>query len=151
MQYVGAISKMTEWSVSFQDKPFNITVIRVYTQSLMPKKLKLNVLWRPKRPSRTNTIKRCPFLHGDLEGKSRKSRYTWSNRQVWPWSTKWSRTKANRVFSIENTGHSKHPFPVTKDDSTHGHPKWDEVRLINTEVRLIIIFIAENGEALYSQ
>ena len=30
MQYLGAISKMTEWSVCFQGKPFNITVIQVY-------------------------------------------------------------------------------------------------------------------------
>ena len=30
MQYLGAVSKTTEWSVSFQGKPFNITVIQVY-------------------------------------------------------------------------------------------------------------------------
>ena len=56
------------------------------------------VLWRPARRSRTNTKNRCPFHHRELECKSRKSRDTWSNRQVWPWSTKWSRTKANRVL-----------------------------------------------------
>ena len=30
MQYLDAISKMTEWSVHFQGKPFNITVTQVY-------------------------------------------------------------------------------------------------------------------------
>ena len=30
MQYLDAVSKMTEWSVCFQGKPFNITVIHVY-------------------------------------------------------------------------------------------------------------------------
>ena len=30
MQYLDAISKTTEWSVCFQGKPFNITVIQVY-------------------------------------------------------------------------------------------------------------------------
>ena len=30
MQYVDAISKSTEWSVCFQGKPFNITVIQAY-------------------------------------------------------------------------------------------------------------------------
>ena len=30
MQYLGAISKMTECSLRFQGKPFNITVIQVY-------------------------------------------------------------------------------------------------------------------------
>ena len=28
MQYLDAVSKMTEWSVCFQGKPFNITVIQ---------------------------------------------------------------------------------------------------------------------------
>ena len=30
MQYLGAISRTTEWSLRFQGKPFNITVIQVY-------------------------------------------------------------------------------------------------------------------------
>ena len=30
MQYLDTISKTTEWSVSFQGKPFNITVIQAY-------------------------------------------------------------------------------------------------------------------------
>ena len=60
------------------------------------------VLWKPTRPFRTNTQKRCPFHYRGLEYKSRKSRDTWSNMQVWPWSTKWKRAKANRVCQ-ENT------------------------------------------------
>ena len=39
-------------------------------------------IWRPTRPSRANTRKRCPFHHRGLECKSRKSRDTWTNRQV---------------------------------------------------------------------
>ena len=31
MQYLEGISKMTEWSVCFQSKPFNIRVIQVYS------------------------------------------------------------------------------------------------------------------------
>ena len=30
MQHLDAISKTTEWSLRFQGKPFNITVIQVY-------------------------------------------------------------------------------------------------------------------------
>ena len=33
-----------------------------------------------------------------LEYKSRKSRDTCINRQAWPWRTKWSRAKANRLL-----------------------------------------------------
>ena len=71
------------------------------------------VLWRPTRPFRTNTTKRCPFHYRGLECKSRKSRNTWSNRQIWPWSTEWSRAKANRAFQenalvIANTLFQQH-------------------------------------------
>ena len=77
------------------------------------------VLWRPTRPSRTNTQKRCPFHYRRLECKTRKSRDTWSNRQIWPWSAKWSRSKANRVLPREHTGHSKHPLPTTQEKTLH--------------------------------
>ena len=59
------------------------------------------------------------FHHRGLECKSRKSRDTWSNRQVWPWSKKWSRAKANRVLPRECTGHSKHPLPTTQKTTLH--------------------------------
>ena len=72
------------------------------------------VLWRPTRPSRTNTQKRCPFHHRGLECKSRKSRDTRNHRQIWLWSTKWSRPKANVVLPREYTGHGRHPLPTTQ-------------------------------------
>ena len=77
------------------------------------------VLWRPTRPSRTNTQKRCPFHYRGLECKSRKSRDTWSNMQIWPWNTKWSREKANRVLPREHTGHCKHSLPITQEKTLH--------------------------------
>ena len=80
---------------------------------------KLKVLWRPTRPSRTNSLKRFPFHYRGLGCKSRKSRDTWSNRQIWPWSTKWSRSKANRVLPRECTGHSKHTLPTTQQTTLH--------------------------------
>ena len=52
------------------------------------------------------------FHHRGLECKSRKSKSTWSNRQAWPWSTKWSWADANRVLQREHTGHDKHPLPT---------------------------------------
>ena len=97
------------------------------------------VVWKPTRPSRTNTKNICPFHHRGEECKSRKSRDSWSNRQVWPWSTKWSTAKANRVLSREHTDHSKDPFPTTQD-STHGHHQ-----MLNTEIILIIFFAVEDG------
>ena len=63
------------------------------------------VLERSIRTSRTNTKKICPFHHRGLESKSRKSRGSQDTWQVWPWSTKWSRAKANRVLTREHAGH----------------------------------------------
>ena len=51
--------------------------------------------------------------------KSRKSRNTWSNRQIWPWSTEWSGAKTNRVLPRECTGHSKHPLATTQEKTLH--------------------------------
>ena len=42
-------------------------------------------------------------------------RDTWSNRQIWPWSTKGSRAKANRVLTREGTGYHKYPLPTTQE------------------------------------
>ena len=121
----------------------------------MLKKLNWKVLWRPTRPFRTNTQKRCPLHYRSLpdpmncslpgssvhgicqarvlewgaiafsvhyraqECKSRKSRTTWSNRQIWPWSMKWSRAKANRILPREHTGHSKHPLSTTQEKTLY--------------------------------
>ena len=65
------------------------------------------------------TQKRCPFHYRGMECKSRKSRNTWSNRQIRPWSTEWSRAKANRLLPRECTGHSKHPLPTTPEKILH--------------------------------
>ena len=68
---------------------------------------------------------RCPFHCRRLECKNRKSRDTWSNRQVWPWRTKWSRAKANRVLPREHTGHSKYPLSTTQETTLHmGITRW---------------------------
>ena len=132
-------------SVRLRGKPFNITVIQEYAPTCNAEDGSWTVLWRPTRPFRTNTQKRCPLHYKGLECKSRKSRNTWSNRQIWPWNAEWSRAKTNRVLPGKCTGHSKHPLPTTQD-STHGHHQ-----MVNTEIRLILFFPPKDGEALYSQ
>ena len=75
--------------------------------------------WRPTRPSRTNIRKTCSFPHRGEECKRKNSRDTGKNRQIWPWSTKQSRWKANRVLPREHTGHNKQPLPTTKEKTLH--------------------------------
>ena len=63
--------------------------------------------------------KRCPSHYRGLECKSRKSRDTWRNRQIWLWSTKRSRAKANRVLPRECIRHSKYALPTTQEKTLH--------------------------------
>ena len=84
----------------------------------MLKKLKLTGS-RPTRSSTANTKTRRPFHQRGLKCKRRKSRDTWNNKQVWPWSTKWSRAKANRVLPREHTSHGKHPLSTIQEMILH--------------------------------
>ena len=105
-------------SVCFQGKPFNSNP-NLYPKHQCRKSWSWMIMWRPTRPSRTNTQKRWPLYHRGLGRKSRKSRNTWSNMQIWPWNTEWSRAKANRVLPREHTGHGKHPLPTTQEKTLH--------------------------------
>ena len=102
-------------SVCFQGKPFNIMVIQVYAptsnageaerfyedlQDLLELTPKIDIL----------------FIIGDW---STKVRDTWSNRQIWPWSTKRSRAKAYRILPRECTDHSKHTLPTIQEKTLH--------------------------------
>ena len=107
-------------SVRFQGKLFNITVIQVYAPTSNAEETEVDQFYEDLQELRELTRKkRHPFHHRGLKCKSRKSRDTWSNRQVWPWSTKWSRTKANRILSREHTGHNKHPLLTTQEMTLH--------------------------------
>ena len=76
-------------SVRFQGKPFNITVIQVYAPTSNTEEAEVEWFYEDLQDLLEQTPqKRCPFHYRGLECKSRKSRYTCSNRQIWPWSTK---------------------------------------------------------------
>ena len=80
-------------SVRFQGKPFSITVIQVYALTSNAEEAEVEQFYEDlhdllELTSKKQTKKRCPFHHRELEYKSRKSRDTRCNRQVWPWSTK---------------------------------------------------------------
>ena len=82
------------------------------------------------------------FSSWGLEFKSTKSRVTWSNRQVWPWGTKWSKAKANRILPREGNGHNKHPLPPTQEKTLHMDiTRWSIL------IRLIIFFAAKDGRS----
>ena len=74
-------------SVRFQSKPFNITVIQVYAPTSNAEEAEVEWFYEDLQDLLELTCKkRCPFNYTGLECKSRKSRNTWNNRQIWPWS-----------------------------------------------------------------
>ena len=58
------------------------------------------------------------LIIGDWNAKV-GSREIPSNRQIFPWSTEWSRAKANRILPREHTGHNKHPLPTIQEKTLH--------------------------------
>ena len=89
MLCLDASSKTTEYLfVSFQGKPFSITVIQVYALSSKAEEAEAEQFYEDLQGLLELTPpKRCPFHFRGLECKSRKARNIWSNRQIWPWST----------------------------------------------------------------
>ena len=104
----------------FQGKAFNITVIQIYAPTTNVEEAEVEWFYED-LPDLLELIprKRCSFHQRGLKCKSRKSKVTWNNRQVWPWSTKWNREKASRVLPRECTDHSKHPLPTTQETTLH--------------------------------
>ena len=77
-------------SVQFQGKPFNMMIIQVYAPTVDAEEADVDQFYKDLEDilELTPKKKKKCIHHWVLECKSRKSRVTWSNRQVWLWSTK---------------------------------------------------------------
>ena len=74
--------------VRFQGKPLNITVIQVYVLTSNAEETEVEWFYEDLQ----DLLELAPktevlIIYRGLEYKSRKSRNTWSDRQIWPWST----------------------------------------------------------------
>ena len=105
-------------SVHFKGKPFNIMVIQVYAPTSNAEEAEVEWFYEDLQGFLELTPQK-DVLFIIEECKSRKSRNTWSKRQIWPWSIESSRANVNRVLSREHTGHSKHPLPTTQEKTLH--------------------------------
>ena len=115
------------------------------------------VLWSPIGPSRTTTKKDVLFIIGDWMQKCRKSRDTWSNRQIWPWSKNEAGQRLTEycqeselVTTNTTTQHKRRllcSLPTTQEKTLHRDiTRWPMPKFV-----LIIFFAAKGREALYSQ
>ena len=83
-------------SVHFQGKPFNIMIIQVYALTSNTEEAEVEQFFEDLGDLLELTPKKdVLFIIGDWNAKvesqkkkkNRKSRNTWSNRQIWPWNT----------------------------------------------------------------
>ena len=88
MQYLDTISKNGRMiSVHFQGKTFTITVIQVYAPTSNAEEVEVEWIYEDLQDFLELTPKKdVLFIIGDWNAKV-GSQETWSNRQIWPWST----------------------------------------------------------------
>ena len=142
MQYLGA--RMI--SVHFPGTPCNITVIQVYAPKTDAKEAEVEWFYGDLQDRTELTPKKdVLFITGDWNAKV-------GTEEISGVTSKFGLGVQNEagqkltVLPREHMGHSRHPFPTTQEMTTHGHHQ-----MVNTKIRLIIFFAAEDGDALYSQ
>ena len=107
-------------SVHFQGKPFNITVIQVHAPTGNIEEAEAEQFYEDIQDLLELTPKKdVLFIIGDWNAKEGSQEILVVIRQIWPWRTKQSRAKANRVLPRDHTGHSKHPLPTTQEKTLY--------------------------------
>ena len=76
-------------SVCFQGKPFNIKVVQLYAPTSNAEEAEVERFYEYLQ----DLLELTPptdvlFIIGDWNAKVGSQDITWSNRQIWPWSTK---------------------------------------------------------------
>ena len=75
-------------SAHFQGKPFTITAIQVYAQTSNAEEAEVEWFYEDLQYFLELTPKKdVLFIIGDWNAKVGSQELTWSNRQIWPWST----------------------------------------------------------------
>ena len=120
MRYLDAISKTTEWSVCFQGKPFNITVIQVYALSTNAEEAEVERFYEDLQDLLELTPKKdVLFIIGDWNAKVGSQETPGVTGKFGLGIQNWSRAKTNRVLPRKCTGHNKHPLPTTQEKTLH--------------------------------
>ena len=134
-------------SVHFQGKPFNITEIQVFAPTTNAEEAEVEWFYEDLQDLLEHTPKKdVLFIIGDWNAKV-GSQETPEVTGKFGLGVQHEAGQKLTGFYQENTLVTATPSSDnTREDSTHGHHQ-----MVNTEIRLIIFFVAEDGEALYSQ
>ena len=131
----------------FKDKSFNITVIQAYAPNSNAEEAEVEWFYEDLQDLLELTPKKdVLFIIGDCKAKV-------GSQETHGVAGKFGLGIQNEArqrlieFCQENALVIETPSSnYTREDSTHGH-----YQMVNTIIRLIIFFVAKDGEALYSQ
>ena len=133
-------------SVCFKGKPFNITVIQVHAPTTNAKEAEVEQFYENLQDLLGLTPKKdVLFIIGGWNAKVGSQETPGVTGKIGLGVLNEAGQKL-RVLPRERTGHSKHPLLTIQEKTTYGHHQ-----MINTEITLIIFFVAKDREALYSQ
>ena len=133
--------------VSFQGKPFNITVIQVYALTSNGEEAEVEWFYEDLHDLLELTPKKdVLFIIGNWNAKVGSQEIPGVTGKF-KFGLGVQNEAGQRVIVLprEFTGHSKHPLSTTREKTLHGHHQ-----MVNTEIRLIIFFAAKDGDTLYS-
>ena len=133
--------------VHFQGKPFNITVIQVYAPTTDTEEAEADRFFEDLQHLLELTSKKdVLFIIGDWNARVGSKEIPGITGRFGPEI----QSEAGRrliEFCQENTLVIAYTlFNNPRDDCTHGHHQ-----MVNTKIRLIMFFAAEDGKALHSQ
>ena len=152
MQYLDAISKMTEWSLFISKANHSITVIQVYAPTSNTEEAEAERFYEDLKDLLELTLKKdVLFITGDWNAKvgSQETPGVTGKYGLGIWNEAGQRLIEfcqENALVIANTlfqQHKRRLYTWTSPDSTHGHHQ-----IVNTEIRLIIFFAAKEGETL---
>ena len=135
-------------SVHFQGKPFNITVIQVYSLTSNTEEAEVEWFYEDLQDLLELTPKKdVLFIVGEWNAKegNQATPGVTGKFGLGVWNGAGQRLSQEKEFSQENSLVIANILNNKREDSTHGHHQ-----MVNTEISLIIFFAAKGGKALYS-
>ena len=134
-------------SICFQDKPFNITVIQVYTTTSNVEEAEVDWFYEGLQNFLELTPKKdVHFIIRNWNAKVGRQELL-RVRGKFGFGVQNKAGQSVTEFCQENNWSQQTPSSNnTREDSTHGHHQ-----MVNTKIKLIIFFAAKDGEALYTQ
>ena len=134
-------------SVRFRGKPFDITVIHVYASTTDAEAAEADQFYQDSEDLLELTPKKdVLFIIEDLNANAGSQEIPGVTGKFGLGTQNEAEQRITEFWQDNALVIANTLFNNTRDDFTHGHH-----HMVNTEIKLITFFVAENDEAVYSQ